>query len=111
GSDTGGSLRNPGNFNNIVGFRCSPGRVPSWPVGMAYVPISVPGPMARTVADVALMLTAIAGPDRRVPISIEQPASIFAQPLERDFKGVKVAWSPSLGGLPVDQRVLDVLES
>jgi amidase len=111
GSDTGGSLRNPGNFNNIVGFRNTPGRVPSWPVGMAYVPISVSGAMARTVADVALMLQAMAGPDRRVPMSITEPASIFAEPLKRDFKGVKVAWSPTLGGLPVDQRVLDVLES
>ena len=111
GSDMGGSLRNPGNFNNIVGFRNSPGRVPSWPAPMAYAPLSVAGAMARTVADVALMLTAIAGPDCRVPMSIEEPASIFAQPLDRDFKGVKVAWSPTLGGLPVDQRVLDVLES
>lgn len=111
GSDLGGSLRNPGNFNNIVGFRPSAGRVPSWPSSMAWSSLSVKGPMARTVADIALMLTAIAGPDSRVPISIEQPASIFARPLERDFTGVKVAWSPTLGGLPVDQRVLDVLES
>ena len=111
GSDTGGSLRNPGNFNNIVGFRNSPGRVPNWPVGMGYVPISVSGSMARTVADVALMLSVMAGPDRRVPISIDEPGSIFSQPLERDFSGVKVAWSPTLGGLPVDRRVLDVLES
>lgn len=111
GSDTGGSLRNPGNFNNIVGFRPSPGRVPTWPTARSYVPISVKGPMARTVQDVALMLTAMAGPDRRAPMSIEQPASMFAQPLERDFKGVKVAWSPTLGGLPVDPRVLEVLES
>jgi amidase len=57
------------------------------------------------------MLTAMAGPDRRVPMSIDEPASIFTRPLERDFRGVKVAWSPTLGGLPVDQRVLDVLES
>jgi amidase len=111
GSDTGGSLRNPGNFNNIVGFRNTPGRVPNFPVSQGYVPISVVGAMGRTVGDVALMLTAIAGPDPRVPTSIDQPASIFAQPLERDMKGVKVAWSPTLGGLPVDQRVLDVLES
>lgn len=111
GSDTGGSLRNPGNFNNIVGFRNTPGRVPNYPASQGYVPISVVGAMGRTVGDVALMLTAIAGPDRRVPTSIDEPASIFAQPLERDMKGVKVAWSPTLGGLPVDQRVLDVLES
>lgn len=111
GSDLGGSLRNPGNFNNIVGFRGSPGRVPVWPSGLPWWPLSVHGPMARTVRDVALMLTAIAGPDRRAPISIEQPGSLFAQPLERDFRAVRVAWSPDLGGLPVDPRVTQVLES
>jgi amidase len=111
GSDLGGSLRNPGNFNNVVGFRGSPGRVPNWPSSLPWWPLSVVGPMARTVRDVALMLTAIAGPDRRSPIAIEQPASLFAQPLERDFQGVRVAWSPDLGGLPVDPRVTGVLES
>ena len=111
GSDLGGSLRNPGNFNNVVGFRVSPGRVPNWPSSLPWWPLSVVGPMARSVRDVALMLTAIAGPDRRTPLAIEQPASIFAQPLERDFQGVRVAWSPDLGGLPVDPRVTDVLES
>ncbi|HEX3723651.1 MAG TPA: amidase [Nitrolancea sp.] len=111
GSDLGGSLRNPGNFNNIVGFRVSPGRVPNWPSGLPWSPLSVNGPMARTVRDVALMLTALAGPDRRSPIAIEQPGSMFAAPLDRDFRDVRVAWSPNLGGLPVDPRVTHVLES
>ena len=110
GSDLGGSLRNPGNFNNIVGFRVSPGRVPNWPTGLSWWPLSVNGPMARTVRDVALMLTAMAGPHRRSPISIEQPGSMFGQPLDRDFRDVRVAWSPDLGGLPVDPRVTQVLE-
>jgi amidase len=110
GSDLGGSLRNPGNFNNVVGFRPSIGRVPSWPARSAWVPMSVPGPLARTVSDVALMLSAIAGPDPRSPISIEQPASIFARPLGRDFTGVRVAWSPTLDGLPVDPLVTATLE-
>jgi len=104
-------LRNPGNFNNIVGFRGSPGRVPNWPSSLPWWPLSVNGPMARTVRDVALMLSAIAGPDRRSPISIEQPGSIFRQPLDRDFDGVRIAWSPDLGGLPVDARVTQVLAS
>jgi amidase len=111
GSDMGGSLRNPGNFNNVVGLRPSPGRVPSWPSGLAWFPLGVHGPLARTVGDVALQLTAMAGPDPRAPLSIEQPASLFEQPLERDFAGVRVAWSPTLGGLPVDPRVTAVLES
>lgn len=111
GSDMGGSLRNPANFCNVVGFRPSPGRVPSWPKQTAWSPFSVQGPMARTVQDVALMLTAIAGPDPRSPIAIREPASIFAQPLARDFKGVRIAWSQDLGLFPVDPQVTAVLES
>ena len=111
GSDTGGSLRNPGNFCNIVGFRTSPGRVPIWPNPVAWYPISVQGPMARTVQDAALMLSAIAGPDPRSPSAIAEPGSVFSGSLERDFKGVKIAWSKNLGDLPVDPRVTQVLEN
>jgi amidase len=82
GSDTGGSLRNPANFCNVVGFRPSPGRVPVWPSRLAWLPISVQGPMARTVQDTALMLSAIAGPDPRSPIAIAEPGSLFARPLD-----------------------------
>jgi amidase len=111
GSDMGGSLRNPANFCNVVGFRPSPGRVPSWPKQTAWSPFSVQGPMARTVQDVALMLTAIAGPDPRSPIAIREPGAIFAQPLECSFKGVRIAWSHNLGRFPVDPQVTAVLES
>jgi amidase len=111
GSDTGGSLRNPGNFCNIVGFRTSPGRVPVWPRSAAWFPLSVQGPMARTVQDVALMLSTIAGPDPRSPIAIAEPGSRFARPLERDFKDVKIAWSKDMGELPVDPRVTQALEN
>lgn len=111
GSDLGGSLRNPGNFNNIVGFRVSEGRVPAWPAAMAWHGMGVKGPMARTVGDVALLLAAIAGPDARAPLSNNDPGEVFLRPLERDFRGVKVAWSRNLGDLPVDPRVTAVLES
>lgn len=111
GSDTGGSLRNPANFCNVVGFRTSPGRVPVWPSDVAWFPISVQGPMARTVEDTALLLSAIAGPDPRSPISLAEPGERFQQPLERDFHGVRIAWSQDLGCLPVDSRVTNVLEA
>jgi amidase len=111
GSDLGGSLRNPASFCNVVGLRPSAGRVPSWPSLSAWFPLSVVGPMARTVSDVALMMTAIAGPDPRSPISIEQPASLFSQPLDRDCKGLRIAWSRSFGGLPVEAEVTRVLEA
>jgi len=111
GSDMGGSLRNPGNFCNITGFRTSPGRVPVWPRTVAWFPISVQGPMARSVQDVALMLSTIAGPDPRSPIAIAEPGSLFSRPLDRDLKGVKIAWSKNLGELPVDPRVTRALEN
>jgi amidase len=110
GSDTGGSLRNPAAFCNVVGLRTSPGRVPAWPREVAWSPLSVQGPMARTVADAALLLSALAGPDPRSPIAITEPGETFRRPLDRDFKGVRLAWSRDLGGLPIDRRVTAALE-
>src|SRR5829696_8891020 len=110
GSDMGGSLRNPASFCNVVGFRPSQGRVPKWPSLAAWFPFSVEGPMARTVGDVALMLSAISGPDPRSPVALDEPGSLFSRPLERDFEGVRVAWSSDVGGLPVDPRVTAVLD-
>ena len=111
GSDFGGSLRNPASFCNIAGFRPSAGRVPSWPTVNAWFSLPVLGPMARTVEDLALMLSAMAGPDARAPISINESGSVFARPLARDFRGLRVAWSRDLGGLPIDNRVTEALSS
>lgn len=111
GSDMGGSLRNPGNYNNVVGFRVSPGLVPTVPSELPWIQLSVKGPMARSVADTALMLTAIAGPDPRSPLALDVDPARFGRPLERDFRGVRVAWCPDLGGLPLDPRVRAALES
>jgi len=111
GSDMGGSLRCPANFCNVVGLRTSPGRVPIWPAKTGWSTLGVQGPMARTVADCALMMSAIAGWDAKSPIAIAQPGSLFSRPLARDFKGVRVAWSSDLGGLPLDARVAAVLAS
>jgi len=111
GSDFGGSLRNPASFCNIAGFRPSAGRVPSWPTVNAWFSLPVLGPMARTVEDLALMLSAMAGPDARAPISINESGSVFARPLARDFRGLRVAWSRDLGGPPVDTRVTEALSS
>ncbi len=109
GSDMGGSLRNPANFCNIVGFRCSPGRMPGAPGSWAT--LSVDGPMARTVSDVALLLAAMAGPDPSSPISISEPGEKFLAPLERDFRSTRIAFSSDFGGLPVDAEVRAVVES
>ena len=111
GSDFGGSLRNPAGYCNVVGFRPSPGRVPSWPSTNAWFTTSVLGPMARTVEDAALMLSAIAGPDPRAPLGITEPGEHFRAPLGRDFRGTRVAWSRNLGGLPIDRRVTATLDA
>jgi len=111
GTDLGGSLRNPASFCNLVGIRPSVGRVPSWPESLGWYTMSVPGPMARTVQDVALAMAAMSGPDDRSPISLEAPGEIFLNPLIRSFKGCKIAFSANLGGLPVEPEVATVVES
>jgi amidase len=114
GSDLGGSLRNPASFCNVVGLRPSPGRVPGWPVGDVEDQLSTAGPMARTVADTALLLAVQSGPDPRVPLALDRPAPAIASPAEvpalltTDLRGLRVAWSPDLG-LPVEPGVLEVL--
>jgi amidase len=113
GSDMGGSLRNPASFNNVVGLRPSVGRVPAWPSTNGWELTSVGGPMARSVEDLAFLLSVIAGPSRRAPLSLESPGSTFAPPLDRlrgDLGGVRVALSLDLGGaFQVDRAVADVI--
>jgi len=108
GSDMGGSLRNPAAFCNVVGLRPSPGRVPA--DGGSWSPLSVLGPMGRSVADVALFLSAIAGPDLRSPLSIAEDPARFRAPLERDFKGVRVAWWQGLGGIPFEADIRRIVD-
>jgi amidase len=111
GSDLGGSLRNPGNFNHVFGLRPSPGRVPGWPSRNGWMGMSVLGPLARTASDAAFLLAAMAGPDDRAPLAITQSPATFLVPLEREWKGVRVAYSRTLGGLPVDREVARVVEA
>ncbi|HZN11052.1 MAG TPA: amidase [Blastocatellia bacterium] len=110
GSDMGGSLRNPASFCNVVGFRTSPGRVPVYPAAMAWNTLSVQGPMARTVQDLAYLLAVMAGPDPRAPLSINEPGRLFSRPLGRDFRGVRIAWSRNLGRYPVEPAVNEVCD-
>lgn len=110
GSDTGGSLRNPAAFCNVVGFRPSIGRVPNPKAAFGWSTLSTSGCLGRSVADLAFVLSAIAGPDARAPLSIDQPGEFFARPLERSFKGVRVAWFKDLGGVPFDGRVRTIVD-
>jgi amidase len=112
GSDLGGSLRTPAAFCSVVGFRTTPGLVPVHPTLLGWDSLSVTGPMARTVGDVALMLSAVAGPDDRAPLSYDVDAGAFPKSVKApSVKGWRVAWTPDLDGLiPVDAEVARVAE-
>jgi amidase len=109
GSDLGGSLRNPASFNNVVGFRPTVGLVPVAPTLLPFLGFSVKGPIARSVSDVAFLMSVMAGSDRRDPGSYPSDPLMFTQTLARDFTGVKVAWCPDLGNLPLDHQVRDIV--
>lgn len=98
GSDYGGSLRNPAGWNNVLGFRTSYGRVPRDSPEVWLPSIGVLGPMARSVTDLAMLLSVQAGFDPRVPLAIEEDGAIFQRRLERNFKGTRVAWARDFKG-------------
>lgn len=112
GNDMGGSLRLPAGYCNVVGLRSSAGRVPVHPAGDAFAGLSVQGPMARSVRDLALLLSVMAGPDRRSPISLEEPGSTFAQVPEGGMAGRRIAFSVDLGGaVTVDPEVASIVRA
>jgi amidase len=108
GSDLGGSLRNPASFCNVVGLRPTPGRVPAPDLSDGWSPMSQLGPMARNVGDLALLLAAIAGPDPRAPLALDEafPAAVD---VPASLAGVRVAWSETVDGLPVEPAVTAAL--
>jgi amidase len=109
GSDTGGSLRNPAAWNNVVGLRPSPGRVPD--DDGSWSPLSTQGPMARTVADVALFLSAMTGQYAPDPLALTDDPATFRAPLERSLKGLRLAWFTSMGGLPFEPEITRVVNA
>jgi amidase len=111
GGDLGGSLRNPANFNNVVALRPTVGLVPNTPTPLPLLGFAVKGALARSASDVAYLLAVISGPDARDPGCYPSDPARFLRPLERDFAGIRVAWCPDLGGLPLDPRVRAVLDA
>ncbi len=109
GSDMMGSLRNPAAWNNVYGFRPSLGRVPFGPTSEVFLQqLGYEGPMGRNVADLAMLLSVQAGYDARTPQSIDQDPAMFAKPLQKDFKGVRVGWLGDFNGyLPMEAGVMD----
>ena len=110
GTDFGGSLRNPPAFNNLFGFRASFGRVPSGPADEVFIrQLGYPGPIGRTVSDVALLLSVVAGPDPRDPLSIEQDPAVFLEPLKRDFRDIRIGWLGDFDGyLAMEPGILEL---
>jgi amidase len=112
GTDLGGSLRGPASHCGVVGFRTTPGLIPRYPSVLAWDTYSVEGPMARTVADAALMLSVMAGPDPRAPISYPvQTRDLLRAVKAPSVKGWRIAWTPDLGGLvAVEREVREVFD-
>jgi amidase len=110
GSDFAGSLRNPPGWNNVVGLRPSRGRVPNGPTSEIFVQqFSTEGPMGRSVADVAMLLSVMAGPDARTPLALGEAPCIFAAPLEREVRGLRIGWLGGLvGQLPLEPGVQEL---
>ena len=106
GSDMGGSLRNPAAWNNVVGFRASPSAVPSVTAGVSRATFGVEGAMGRTVADLALLLSVIGEPDARDPLSRDFGLATAPTPIDGPLR---VAYSPTVGGLPVEAGVAGVV--
>ena len=114
GSDTGGSLRNPAAFCGIVGFRPTPGLVPSEKRGLGWSGLSVLGPMARTVPDLCLLLSTMVSDDARDPLATTihgraiRRAEDFASPAPIDLSTLRVALTPDFGFAPTERHISDV---
>jgi aspartyl-tRNA(Asn)/glutamyl-tRNA(Gln) amidotransferase subunit A len=104
GTDGGGSIRIPAGFCGIAGLKPTFARVPQWPPS-PYVSLGHSGPMARTTADTALLLDAIAEPDAREWASPPPPPERYADALEGGVAGLRIAFSPDLGFAAVDPEV------
>jgi Asp-tRNA(Asn)/Glu-tRNA(Gln) amidotransferase A subunit family amidase len=110
GTDGGGSIRIPSSFTGLFGIKANFGRVPIFPVAAAPT-LSHVGPLARTVRDAALLLSALAGHDRRDAFAVDGPVPDFLGACEASPKGMKIAWSPTMGYATPDPEILQIAEA
>jgi amidase len=108
GSDHGGSLRRPATYCSVVGLRPSPGRVTRGTVNTMFSPLSVQGPMARNVPDLALFLDTMAGFCPTDPMTFDAPAVSFAQAVATAAAPRRIAYAETIGGSPVDRETRDI---
>jgi len=111
GTDGAGSIRIPAALCGVFGLKPSFGRVPNWIATDLWNSRSHAGPLTRTVRDGALLLGAMAGPDPRDPLSIDEPPEDYAAACEGGVRGLRVAWSADLGYAPVDPEVRRLAEA
>lgn len=111
GSDMGGSLRNPASFCNVIGLRPSIGRVPNNRGFAWFARLGTTGPMAKTVADTALLFSVQAGPDQSDPLTLPEPGTTFLDALvpPADLKAYRIAYQPDLLGIPIDPEVAQII--
>ncbi len=114
GSDMGGSLRNPAAFCGVVGFRPSPGVVPSAKRGLGWSPLSTEGPMARNVRDLCLLFSAMVADYREDPLAatihgrhVRRPRDVYPPP-SVDLATLRVAITPDFGFAPTENHIREV---
>lgn len=107
GTDGGGSIRIPASLAGIVGIKANFGRVPAYPPSF-FGTVAHVGPMARTVGDVALMLTVMSEPDVRDWMSLPYDGADFTKGLDKGVKGLRIAYSANLGYAEVDPEVAEI---
>lgn len=110
GTDGGGSIRIPAAFTGVFGFKPTYGRVPVYPPS-AFGTTSHVGPMTRTVADAALMMDALCGPEPRDWLALPSEPIAYRNVLDDELHGVRIAYSPTLGYAQVDPEVGRIVES
>lgn len=109
GTDAGGSIRIPCGFSGIFGIKGTFGRVGAWPAS-PFGTLANVGPMTRTVSDAALMMNVIAQPDRRDWLGLPAYPEDFTADLEAGVEGLRIAYSPNLGGRPVDEGIAALVD-
>ena len=111
GSDHGGSLRRPATYCSVVGLRPSPGRVTRGTVNTLFSPLSVQGPMARNVTDLALFLDVMAGFCPLDPLTFDRPTISYSDSLHKQPMPRRIAYAATIGGSPVDKETIEITRS